>query len=114
MSVEAAQRVIEEYNIEQISIGDYILSGGEIAAMAILDSVIRLLPGVVANQFSLQEESFEKKENGLELIEHPLYTKPVIWRNKAVPEILLSGNHKYINSWKKKESLKITQLRKKH
>lgn len=106
------ERVIDEYNAIQISVGDYVLSGGEVAALTILDSVIRLLPGVLANQETLRQESFEKEELGMNLIEHPLYTKPLEWRGRKVPEVLLSGNHAAIEKWKKEESLKITLARK--
>ena len=108
------ERVIDEYNIEQISVGDYILSGGEIAALSIVDSVVRLLPGILVNQNTLKEESFEVVIDGLELVEHPLYTKPVEWRGRNVPEILLSGNHSKINVWKKDESITITKNRQKY
>jgi len=107
------ERVIDEYNAIQISLGDYILSGGEVAALSILDSVVRLLPGVLVNKETLQEESFETEAEGFKLIEHPLYTKPVEWRGRKVPEILLSGNHAEIAEWKKKESLRITLERRK-
>lgn len=103
------ERIIEEYNAEQISIGDYILSGGEVAANVILDSVIRLLPGVLANQDTLKEESFEKKDNGKKILEHSLYTKPSIWRSRKVPEVLLSGNHQEIEKWKQIQSFEITR-----
>ena len=105
------ERVIDEYNIQQISVGDYVLSGGEVAAMTILDSVVRLLPGVLANQDTLKEESFEVEIDGLKLIEHPLYTKPSVWKELKIPEVLLSGNHVEIEKWKRKESLKITKAR---
>jgi len=105
------ERVIDEYNVQQISVGDYVLSGGEVAAMAILDSVVRLLPGVISNQETLKEESFELEFNGLKLIEHPLYTKPALWRGRSVPEVLLSGNHAKIAKWKQTESLKVTKAR---
>ena len=107
------ERVIDEYNAIQISLGDYILSGGEVAALSILDSVVRLLPGVLVNKETLQEESFETEAEGFKLIEHPLYTKPVEWRGRKVPETLLSGNHAEIAEWKKKESLRITLERRK-
>ena len=107
------ERVIDEYNAMQISLGDYVLSGGEVAALSILDSVVRLLPGVLVNQETLQEESFEVEEGGFKLIEHPLYTKPVEWRGRKVPEILLSGNHTEIAKWRKEESLRITLERRK-
>lgn len=103
------ERIIDEYNVTQVSIGDYILSGGEMAASVILDSVIRLLPGVLANQETLKEESFEQNLEGFKLLEHPLYTKPVLWRGRAVPEVLLSGNHLEIEKWKHDQSLEITK-----
>ena len=107
------ERVIDEYNALQISVGDYILSGGEVAALSILDSVVRLLPGVLVNQETLQEESFEAEEGGFKLIEHPLYTRPVEWRGRKVPEVLLSGDHTEIEKWKKEESLRVTLARRK-
>ena len=105
------ERVIEEYNVEQISVGNYILSGGEIALFSILDSVIRLLPNVLLNQDTLREESFEAEIDGMQLIEYPLYTKPSIWKNKEVPNVLLSGNHSEIQNWKQQESIRITRER---
>ncbi len=102
------ERVIEEYNATEISVGDYILSGGEIAALAVLDCIIRLIPGVLVNSETLKEESFEVRENEI-LLEHPLYTKPIKWRKREVPEILLSGNHREIDKWKKKQAIEITE-----
>ncbi len=105
------ERVIEEYNVTEISLGDFILSGGEVAAVALLDACIRLIPGVLANQSTLIEESFsEAGEEGL-LLEYPLYTRPAIWRERSVPEVLLSGNHHDIKEWRKAESIKITAAR---
>ncbi len=88
---------------EEISIGKFVLSGGEIAAMAIVDAITRLIPGVLGNEESLKEESFE---NGL--IEYPQYTRPREYRNMKVPEVLLSGNHKKIKEWREKEAKKRT------
>lgn len=105
------ERVIEEYNINEISIGDYILSGGELAALTILDCLIRLLPGVLINPNTLLSESFEENGEFLGLLECPLYTRPEIWRGKKVPNVLLSGNHKLINEWKREQSINITKLR---
>ncbi len=102
------ERIIDEYNLKQISIGDYILSGGEIAAFTILDSIIRLLPGVIVNSKNLLEESFEVNKTSFGYLEYPLFTKPFIWRGKQVPDVLLSGNHKAVQSWQKKQSVKIT------
>ena len=100
------QRVIENRNIEEFSIGDYILSGGEIATYVMLDSIIRLLPGVLGNENSTIEESFE---NGL--LEYPHYTKPQIWEEKSVPEVLLSGDHAKIKDWRLSQSEAITRDR---
>ena len=100
------QRVLDEYNIEEISIGDYILTGGDQAAMIMLDTVTRLLPGVLGNSESLANESFEQG-----LLEHPLYTKPAEWNGRQVPEVLLNGNHKLIAEWQKQEAIKITSER---
>ena len=100
------QRVIESRGIEEISIGDYILSGGETAAYVILDSILRLVPGVLGNENSYKDESFE---NGL--LEYPQYTKPQIWEKKAVPEVLLSGDHNKIKHWRLSQSEAITRDR---
>lgn len=105
------ERIIEEYNVQQVSIGDYILSGGEIAAFCIVDTIVRLLPGVLKNQKTLKEESFELMHDGEALIEYPLYTKPAIWRGRAVPEVLLSGDHARIAKWRLQESVRVTQKR---
>ena len=100
------QRVIESRNIEEVSIGDFVLSGGESAAFVMLDSIIRLLPGVLGNKTSVDEESFE---NGL--LEYPQYTKPLIWEKKSVPEVLLSGDHAKIKDWRLSQSEAITRDR---
>ncbi len=100
------QRVIENRNIEELSIGDFILSGGETAAFVILDAVLRLLPGVIGNNESIIEESFE---NGL--LEYPQYTKPQIWEQNRVPEVLLSGDHAKIKDWRLSQSEAITRDR---
>jgi len=105
------ERVIDEYNIDEISIGDYVLSGGEIAAMTLLDACVRLLPGVLANQDTLTEESFNYFEQVGTLLEYPQYTRPASWRGREVPEILRGGNHRLIEQWRKDEALKITQER---
>ena len=98
------QRVIEERKIREISIGDFILSGGETAAFVFLDSILRLLPGVLGNSSSLNEESFENN-----LLEYPQYTKPQIWEKKSVPEVLLSGDHSKIKDWRLSQSEAITR-----
>ena len=100
------QRVIDKHDLIEISLGDYILSGGELATQVILDSCIRLLPGVMGNHLSLEQESFE---NGL--LEHPNYTQPRIWQGIAAPEILSSGHHEKIASWRKSQSEDITKER---
>ena len=99
-------RVLTTRNIEEISIGDYILSGGETAALVILDSILRLLPSVLGNNKSSVEETFE---NGL--LEYPQYTKPQIWDKKTVPEVLLSGDHSKIKDWRLSKSEAITRVR---
>ena len=100
------ERVLATRNIEEISIGDYILSGGETAAFVIIDSILRLLPGVLGNDNSKTEETFE---NGL--LEYPQYTKPQIWEEKAVPDVLLSGDHSKIKHWRLSQSEAITRDR---
>jgi len=100
------ERVLSTRNIEEISIGDYILSGGETATFVLIDSILRLLPGVLGNENSRVEESFE---NGL--LEYPQYTKPQIWEEKAVPEVLLSGDHSKIKDWRLSQSEAITRVR---
>jgi len=100
------ERIIQSRNIEEISIGDYILSGGETAAFVILDAILRFLPGILGNENSTEEESFE---NGL--LEYPQYTKPQIWENKSVPDVLLSGDHAKIKDWRLSQSEAITRDR---
>jgi tRNA (guanine37-N1)-methyltransferase len=100
------QRLLETRNIEEISIGDYILSGGETAAFVIVDSILRLIPGILGNEESVHEESFE---NGL--LEYPQYTKPQLWEEKNVPEVLLSGDHSKIKDWRLSQSEAITRHR---
>ncbi|MGX6959851.1 MAG: tRNA (guanosine(37)-N1)-methyltransferase TrmD [Rickettsia endosymbiont of Pentastiridius leporinus] len=105
------ERIIEEYNVTEISVGDYILSGGEIPTLTILDCLIRLLPGVLMNQNTLSSESFEKKGEFSGGLECPLYTRPEVWRERKVPSVLLSGNHKLIAEWKRNQSDIVTKLR---
>ena len=100
------ERVIKHYNMIEISIGDYILSGGESASFVVLDTVLRLVPGVLGNLNSTKDESFE---NGL--LEYPQYTKPQIWEKLSVPDILLSGDHNKIKSWRLSQSEAITRHR---
>ncbi len=100
------ERIIETYEPDEISIGDYVLTGGEQAAMILLDGTIRLLDSVLGNDESSHEESFE---NGL--LEYPQYTRPVEWNGKKVPEVLLSGHHANVAKWRQEQSLKITKER---
>ncbi len=100
------QRVIDTWKMEEISLGDYILSGGEIAAMSLIDSCVRLLPNVLGSSKSLESETFENN-----LLEYPQYTKPRRWLGRKVPEVLLSGDHEKIKNWKTKESIKITKIK---
>lgn len=100
------QRVIEARDLEEVSIGDYILSGGEPAALVLLDAVVRLLPGVMGNDESGTEESFE---NGL--LEHPHYTRPQLFEDRPIPEVLTSGNHARIAQWRHQTALELTQMR---
>ena len=100
------ERVLSTRNIEEVSIGDYVLSGGETAAYVVIDSVLRLLPGVLGNDNSKIEETFE---NGL--LEYPQFTKPQIWEEKAVPDVLLSGDHSKIKDWRLSQSEAITRDR---
>ena len=100
------QRVIDSRNIIEISIGDFILSGGESAALVVIDTILRLIPGVIGNDNSVDDETFE---NGL--LEYPQYTKPQIWEKKSVPEVLLSGDHAKIKDWRLSQSEAITRDR---
>lgn len=100
------QRLIDDRGLMEVSAGDFVLSGGEVAAMILLDACVRLLPGVVGDPASLSEESFESG-----LLEYPHYTRPALWRGRAVPEVLLSGNHAAIAAWRRAEAEKITQQR---
>lgn len=100
------QRLIDARNAEEISIGDYVLSGGEIAALALLDAAIRLLPGVMGAPASAEEESFSTH-----LLEYPHYTRPALWQGRAVPETLTSGNHKAITDWRRQAAADITKTR---
>ncbi len=100
------ERVIEARELEEVSIGDYILSGGETAAIVLLDAIVRLLPGVMGNQESGETESFETG-----LLEHPHYTRPQIWEDRTIPEVLTSGNHKLIDQWRLEQAQRITEQR---
>ena len=98
------QRVLDHRKIEEISIGDFILSGGESAAIIILDAVLRLIPGVLGNENSVKDESFSDN-----LLEYPQYTQPQVWNNLEVPSVLLSGNHAKIKDWRLNQSQSITR-----
>ena len=100
------QRILETRNIEEVSIGDLVLSGGEIGAFVIIDTVVRLLPGVLGNPHSLSEETFEKN-----LLEYPQYTKPKKWEEKEIPSVLLTGDHEKIKDWRLMQSEDITRRR---
>ena len=100
------ERVIEARALEEVSIGDFVLSGGEVAALAVLDACVRLLPGVIGAEDALAEESFADG-----LLEYPLYTQPRDWNERAVPEILLSGHHARIRAWRQEEAERVTRER---
>jgi tRNA (guanine37-N1)-methyltransferase len=100
------QRVLEARDIEEISVGDYVLSGGELAAQVLIDASVRLLPGVAGNEGSLAEESFAAG-----LLEYPHYTKPRDWEGLPIPEVLLSGDHKRIAKWRRDQAEALTKAR---
>jgi len=100
------QRLLETRNIEEVSIGDFVLSGGEIGAFVLIDTIVRLIPGVLGNSDSLSEETFEK-----DLLEYPQYTKPQKWEEKEVPNVLLGGDHAKIKDWRLAQSEDITRRR---
>ena len=100
------QRLLETRNIEEVSVGDFVLSGGEIGAFVVIDTIVRLIPGVLGNANSLAEETFERY-----LLEYPQYTKPQKWEKKEVPDVLLTGDHAKINDWRLTQSRDITRRR---
>ena len=100
------QRLLETRNIEEVSIGDFVLSGGEIGAFVVIDTIVRLIPGVLGNSNSLTEETFERY-----LLEYPQYTKPQKWDKKDVPDVLLTGDHVKIKDWRLSQSKDITRRR---
>ena len=100
------QRVIETQNLEEVSLGDFVLAGGEVAAMTLLEACVRLLPGVLGNAATTDEESFESG-----LLEYPHYTRPAVWQGREVPEVLSSGNHAKVKAWRQKEAEELTRLR---
>jgi tRNA (guanine37-N1)-methyltransferase len=100
------ERVLEARNIEEVSIGDYVLSGGELAALVLIDACVRLLPGVAGNEGSLAEESFAEG-----LLEYPHYTRPRDFEGRSIPEVLLSGDHKAIAKWRREQAERLTKSR---
>jgi tRNA (guanine37-N1)-methyltransferase len=100
------ERVIEARHLEEVSIGDYVLSGGEPAALTLLDAIVRIIPGVMGNEQSGTHESFEGG-----LLEHPHYTRPTEFEGRAIPDVLMSGNHKKIAEWRQEKSLELTRAR---
>lgn len=100
------QRVLDYHRVEEVSLGDFVLTGGEIAAQAMIDATVRLIPGVLGNEASTEEESFS---NGL--LEHPQYTRPATWEGREIPEVLMSGHHGNVEKWRHEMSEKLTQER---
>ena len=100
------QRVLDHYAVEEVSLGDFVLTGGEIAAQAMIDATVRLLPGVLGNASSTEEESHSHG-----LLEHPQYTRPAIWEGREIPEVLTSGNHAAVEKWRRAEAEKLTNER---
>lgn len=100
------QRVLDARSIEEVSVGDFVLAGGEISAMAVIEACVRLLPGVVGNEASVGEESFEAG-----LLEYPQYTRPRIWEGRGIPDVLLSGDHERVRRWRAKEAESATRKR---
>ena len=100
------ERVLEEYGVREVSLGDFVMTGGEIAAQALIDATVRLLPGVLGNQASTEEESFSTG-----LLEHPQYTRPAEWKGRPIPEVLMSGHHGKIAEWRHEMAERITRER---
>lgn len=100
------QRVIESQELEEVSLGDFVLAGGELAAMALIESCVRLLPGTLGNATTTDEESFESG-----LLEYPHYTRPAVWQGREVPEVLISGHHARVKAWRQEQSERLTQER---
>ncbi|MBO9452598.1 tRNA (guanosine(37)-N1)-methyltransferase TrmD [Tropicibacter sp. R16_0] len=100
------ERVLEHYGIQEVSLGDFVMTGGEIAAQALIDATVRLIPGVLGNQASTEEESFSSG-----LLEHPQYTRPAEWKGRPIPDVLMSGHHGKIADWRRQMSEDITQDR---
>jgi tRNA (guanine37-N1)-methyltransferase len=100
------ERVIAGRNLEEVSVGDYVLSGGEVAALVLIDACVRLLPGVMGQEGSLAEESFADG-----LLEYPQYTRPQVWEGQAIPEVLVSGDHAKVAAWRRAEAQRLTGTR---
>jgi tRNA (guanine37-N1)-methyltransferase len=100
------ERLIEQFGLQEVSLGDFVLTGGEIAAQALLDATVRLMPRVLGNHHSAEEESFSSG-----LLEYPQYTKPAVWEGRAIPEVLLSGHHARITAWRQAEAERLTKER---
>jgi len=100
------QRVLDHYRVQEVSLGDFVMTGGEIAAQALLDATVRLIPGVLGNAASIEEESFATG-----LLEHPQYTRPAEWQGRPIPEVLMSGHHGRIAEWRKETSKALTKER---
>lgn len=100
------QRVLDHFNVAEVSLGDFVMTGGEIAAQALIDATVRLIPGVLGNESSTEEESFSAG-----LLEHPQYTRPAEWQGRAIPDVLMSGHHGRIAEWRQSEAEKITEAR---
>jgi tRNA (guanine37-N1)-methyltransferase len=105
------QRVLDYHQVEEISLGDYVLCGGEVAAMALIEACVRLLPGVMGEESSAHEESCATDGDCAGLLEYPQYTKPPVWKGLEVPEVLLSGHHQRIREWRKAQAEALTQRR---
>lgn len=100
------QRVLDHWGIEEVSLGDFVLTGGEIAAQAMIDATVRLIPGVLGNHASTEEESFSDG-----LLEHPQFTRPAVWEGREIPPVLMSGNHGEIAKWRRAEAMRLTAER---
>jgi len=100
------ERVLDHYNIQEVSLGDFVMTGGELAAQALIDGTVRLIPGVLGNQASTEEESFSSG-----LLEHPQYTRPAEWKGRKIPDVLMSGHHGKIARWRQEMSEEITRAR---
>ena len=100
------ERVIDHYGIQEVSLGDFVMTGGEIAAQALIDATVRLIPGVLGNEASAQEESFSSG-----LLEHPQYTRPADWQGRPIPDVLMSGHHERVAKWRQEKSEEITKTR---